>query len=314
MKKLKLPRNAIKECFDNLPSGICYFNKNEIPILCNLQMHRLMFALLGRDIWQMKELTTALDTLPKESKVKKVGNYYILEDGTVWQFTSSIVKADSTYTEYVATNVTELFSEKQELEKQTKKHEEMVKNLKEISKNITAITREEEILTLKMQVHNKVGLCLQKLRKYHTNGYKTQEKQEIITELQNVAKSLMGEIGNNDEIDTFAELLRLADSVGVKVSWQGEIPTNVKQKDILDKALRECITNTLRHANGNEVYAEITNQNDFTKIKITNNGNPPKGKITEGGGLTSLRKKIEKIGGQMEIEISPQFALIIILQ
>lgn len=43
-------RSAVKEAFDNLPSGICFFDKNGMVTLCNYQMHRLVFALSGRDL------------------------------------------------------------------------------------------------------------------------------------------------------------------------------------------------------------------------------------------------------------------------
>ena len=46
-----------------------------------------------------------------------------------------------------------------------------------------------------------------------------------------------------------------------------------------------------------------------TGIVITNNGRPPKGTIAESGGLLSLRRKIEAMGGTMLIESDPAFAL-----
>ena len=33
-------RNSVKEAFDNLPSGICFFDKNGILTLCNEGYHR----------------------------------------------------------------------------------------------------------------------------------------------------------------------------------------------------------------------------------------------------------------------------------
>ena len=39
-----------KEAFDNLPSGVCFFNNHGIVTLCNRQMHRLVFSLSGRDL------------------------------------------------------------------------------------------------------------------------------------------------------------------------------------------------------------------------------------------------------------------------
>ena len=44
-----------------------------------------------------------------------------------------------------------------------------------------------------------------------------------------------------------------------------------------------------------------------------NDGISPQGKITEGGGLGSLRKKVEREGGTMAITSSPDFTLSVLL-
>ena len=36
MKCMKI--NAVKEALDNLPTGICFFDRRGLPVLCNLQM------------------------------------------------------------------------------------------------------------------------------------------------------------------------------------------------------------------------------------------------------------------------------------
>jgi Lhr-like helicase len=44
-------------------------------------------------------------------------------------------------------------------------------------------------------------------------------------------------------------------------------------------------------------------------VAITNNGAPPKAKIKEGGGLSSLRRRIEKAGGTVTVHSLPVFVL-----
>ncbi len=46
---------------------------------------------------------------------------------------------------------------------------------------------------------------------------------------------------------------------------------------------------------------------------LSNNGAPPKGEITEGGGLSMLRLRVEEAGGSMEIRSSPDFKLMLSL-
>ena len=52
---------------------------------------------------------------------------------------------------------------------------------------------------------------------------------------------------------------------------------------------------------------------DCTEVSLTNNGAVPKEKITEGGGLSMLRQRIEEAGGKMEVWSSPRFQLMLSL-
>ena len=54
-------------------------------------------------------------------------------------------------------------------------------------------------------------------------------------------------------------------------------------------------------------------QNPGMEVALTNNGAVPKEKITEGGGLSMLRQRIEEAGGKMEVWSSPRFKLMLSL-
>lgn len=311
MKQKRLPRNAIKEAFDNLPSGICSFSKRGIPVLCNRQMHRLVFALTGRDLQHISDLTNALLHLPEHRGITADGGSYLLPDGSVWCFASRKISAEQPYIEFYATNVTDLYRKKQVLESRTKEHEQMVEKMRSIVDNVEAITREEEILAMKMHVHGGVGTALQRLRRYHANGCLPEAKQEVLQQLEAVVASLMGEVGKSDETDCLDELLRLAESLDVTVLLNGIAPDRMKEKIILSNALRECITNTLRHAGGDTVTADLIDGKLHYSIQISNNGAAPTAPVVEGGGLGSLRRQVEKTGGSMRVLWTPIFTLII---
>ena len=73
-------------------------------------------------------------------------------------------------------------------------------------------------------------------------------------------------------------------------------------------AIRECVTNCVRHAGGNKVEAQILYQNGII-LSVTNNGSVPTGLIREGGGLSSLRQQVEKARGVMTVLAVPVFEL-----
>ena len=119
---------------------------------------------------------------------------------------------------------------------------------------------------------------------------------------------LLGESGTpyRGEEEELALAVNMAGSIGVKVVIKGEEPKNSK---ILADAVTECAANTVKHAEGDTVNIDISNDSK-TVIVITNNGKPPKGAVTESGGLLSLRKSVEEEGGSKRIESDGAFRLI----
>ena len=76
-------------------------------------------------------------------------------------------------------------------------------------------------------------------------------------------------------------------------------------------AAKECVTNCIKHADGNEVYIRIAQRGERYDVTITNNGKIPTEPIKEGSGPSTLRCSIESSGGEMHISHNPRFALLI---
>ena len=53
-------QRSIKESFDNLPTGVCYFNEAGLPVLCNQMMYRFSFAVCGKDVQCITDLESCL--------------------------------------------------------------------------------------------------------------------------------------------------------------------------------------------------------------------------------------------------------------
>lgn len=83
-------RRAIKESVDNLPSGICFADSNGVIVLCNRQMHRLCYVLMGRDLQYLDELRAALKA-PADGVTPVDADSSSLQfpDGAVWAFRES---------------------------------------------------------------------------------------------------------------------------------------------------------------------------------------------------------------------------------
>ena len=106
------------------------------------------------------------------------------------------------------------------------------------------------------------------------------------------------------------KLLDSAKTGGVTVRIRGQEPTD-GEGELLYTAMQVCLTNAIQHANATELSVNIWENECSYTVMIRNNGKPPEKKITEGGGLTNLRHRIENSGGKMTVQSLPEFSLTI---
>ena len=280
-------------------------------------MHRLAYRLLGKDLQMLQELKSALVTPAKDVEVLKIKgkNGYRLPDGTVWAFSDTVVKSEAgiQYTQFTATEFTKLYNLQEELVERNAQLEEMITQVQRISENIAEITRQQEILTAKMRVHNKMGNCLPSARQYIVQDFPHDKKAQCLELWKSSLCALNDEIAAEDEPDACDEVVRIAKSIGVDVQIHGKMPEDAHTAYLLIVALRECVTNALNHAGADLLHLTITNANGQISAVYTNNGTQPKQEIIEGGGLTSLRERIERSGGIMTVQSLPFYSLTLTL-
>lgn len=120
---------------------------------------------------------------------------------------------------------------------------------------------------------------------------------------------MLSGVDQEDKNDNeFKRLKELCKKLNIDVKYTGQILDSKPIRKITAEAMRQCITNTLKHAGGTEIYVDMS----YDKVSISNNGTPPKEKIVEGTGLKSLRQLCEKSGYQMIVDSFPNFILTII--
>ena len=292
--------HSVKEALDNLPSGVCFFDKNGTVTLCNHQMYRVFFALTGRDLQSLPELQELLARDPE---------VFLLEDGHAWRFARErITTRDGTaYTQVTASDVTELYRRQKELEEDNQKLEEDAERIRRLSANIISLIREEEILSMKMRVHDDIGRSVIATRQFLRQGKPMEELD--LTEWRNAVRLLKHENEQPEEQDAVAELMNAAFGIGIRVSFDGTFPENGAVKELFLSVIRECMTNAVRHAGAKELYVRFAGSGHTASVSVTNSGAVPNGEIVEGGGLTSLRILVKKSGGTMEVKTVPGFEL-----
>ena len=111
--------------------------------------------------------------------------------------------------------------------------------------------------------------------------------------------------------DPLLILQEAADSAGVQLEIQGQLPEEPEYRQFFLVAASEGLTNAVFHAGAKTLRIELTEAESQWAMRFCNDGAKPEKPITEGGGLGSLRRKAESIGAAMIVESDPEFALTI---
>ena len=307
-KPKQLSFNSIKEGFDMLPTAACFFDSAGSIVLCNRQMYQLSRYLLDSDMQYLGEVEEALSDLPDGIvRVPDVENTYRFPDKTVWRFEKTEVtdRYGESYIQLTAADVTELQRALVQLADDSRKLEEDSEKLKQLSDNVGALAREKELLAAKSAMHDSLAACITLTKQYITGEFDGVEADTVCREWEKV-------IAFRDVI-RLSEKQKLLDSAktgGVTVRIRGEEPTG-GEAELMYTAMQVCLTNAIQYANATEVSANIWENEYSYTVMIRNNGKPPEKEITEGGGLTNLRHRIENSGGKMTVQSLPEFSLVI---
>ena len=316
-RKKNLSPLSIKESFDTLPMGICFYEDNGLIRLSNTEMDDASFlldkeALLNGSTFyerlEKKEIpdVTYLSISPQEVILQK--------DEKVLSFRHylhQIEKKD--IHEIDESDITKTYELTKELEKKTKELQRLQKRLLSYEKNVKELITEREILETKIHIHGNLGKLLLITKEKMKQNLSHSEKEELL---------LLWEKGIDDFLtnekeekkDGLQVLEETARRIGIEIIFQGKrFEKDSKEEKILLHAIHESLTNAVKHAQAKTLFVTLKKENLHDIIEIRNDGILPKKEILEGGGLSSLRKLVEENLGKMEIVSKDAFLLRIIL-
>jgi len=163
-----------------------------------------------------------------------------------------------------------------------------------------------------MRVHDEMGRCLVTAQKYLKEGSTESIPDNVATSWQRAVSMLKY---NNDtpEDDMLEQIRKTCEYVKISFLQTGKLPMEERVAYVLTCAVRECVTNAVRYADATELYANFSETERDATVIVTNNGNPPESEITEGGGLSTLRRRVERNCGTMIVQSLPIFKLTVTL-
>ena len=300
---------SIKEGVDMLPVGICFGDGKGTLSMANLCINqycvRMGCAPLV-DVEKFWQQIVAAAIWGQEDK-----QLVTLQDSAV-MFRSCFVTVDGVrYRQITATDITRQYCVTLELQSKNDKLRDIQMRIKLADYQLADLVRAKELLDARVTVHDEIGHLLLRGKYYLDHGG---DDDEMLAMLRDVNLSMLAQADDSvQHSDEYAEAVHLAQVIGVVVETQGEVPTGPVVRAILARAVRECATNAVKHAQGDHLQVTIDANARNWIVTITNNGTPPAGPVVPTGGLQSLDRNVEALGGTTLVHSSPVFALTMVL-
>ena len=316
-RRSHITRASVKEGLDQLPSGLCFYVRDGRTQLVNHRMDALCRLLTGAQLSNGEAFWSSLirgDVLA-DNRVLQAGEAPIVElaDGRVWSFERCRMDAGGAETmQIIAADITREYRMNQELEAENRRLEEMNGRLRRYGGTIRELSREKETLAAKMRIHDGFGHALLATRRLCARPPELAQRAEALRMWrQNL--SLMEHMDQAlPPKQDFSALFRAAEAIGMRIQLDGDLsPEQLSCAPLLENAARECLTNAARHAGATQLRMHIDASDGWIRAEFTNDGAHPSGEVSEGGGLSALRRSVESAGGRMRIESRPRFHLIL---
>ena len=303
----RITPDSIREATNDITMGICFADPAGRIILCNETMRELSYMMISSYPQMIGELDTVLFP-PGPDGERPSSGIFFFPSGNVRQFNSSriAVSGEEGWRQITAQDVTELYRVREQLESENRRLAETNRKLRAMYDRMTDDIREKESLEMKVRVHDTMGRSLITIQDIMENPDEADKK---LAELKE-AVSILSDSQTSPDGD-IADEMRNCEKLGVRLILNGYLPKDPGLERIVISAIRECATNCVRHAHGTYIAVDIQERHGIYSVTITNDGEKPKGKITEGSGLSSLRRRIEASGGEMLTAYSPRFALLL---
>jgi len=321
---------ALREAIDSYPGGLSFSTMDGRPILVNKKMNELAFAMTGKTVMNANELWDNLKCAEKISGAEELhkpwfpGNadedsaedhvLYLLSDGTVWRFTRNVMDEEVPSTVQIeAADLTELYHLSEELYENNKRLAQFHERQKNLLTNIVSINHDKEILATKMRIHDELGRCLVATKKSLSAGTLDEDIMPLSRGWEDAIRDLTNIPLAKAKIETSpeAELLEVAEMIGCHIEFIGEQPAGRKALLLLYAAVREALTNAVRHAGADCLIVSLTRTDSGCRAEISGNGTRSVSSVKEGDGLGNLRKRLEQEGGSLEIRCDGGVVLVV---
>ena len=301
---------SVKEAFDKLPAGLVFYTRSGIPVMVNETMQDISRELFNRPVTDAVKFWDDLKNYRSEYVPEE--DQAIVKDrhDRVYSIKKKqMMINDLEVMELTAVDISREYELTRELEVRQDQARVLNARLKALMGTIEYVTMNRELLKLKQALHDNIGQSMLIARRY-LYAPDSVERDQMISLWQGNILHLINDEPEEWELPYYV-ISREAEMLGIRLDITGELPTESRLIPVVDAAISTQLGNTLKHADGRNVFITVSNKKDGYTLSFTNDGKAPEGEIEEKGGLAGLRKEVEGVGGTMEMCSKPRFELTI---
>jgi hypothetical protein len=145
------------------------------------------------------------------------------------------------------------------------------------------------------------------MTKQHLSNHTLSENIPNIADIWNNTISSLSDftqVYTDTESSPEIELLKAAEMIGCQINFNGDRPVGRKTTLLFYALVREALTNAVMHAKANKLIVTVRQAKRGYHVKISDNGGVRVSCVTEGNGLSNLRRRLEQEGATLQIKCS----------
>lgn len=307
-----LTSDSIAEAILNLSSGLCFAAADGRVILSNTLIRSQILKITRKPLTDANEAWTDLCNASSGSQTTWTKSLLYRDDDRVWSFQRKELLIDGKeYQQIDSNDVTERVRLMEELQAVNEKKEDQNRRTRELIANIINTKSEQEILDMQSRIHHEVGQCIIMARRYMGESPDSEKLTQLLDLWEQTFRFDLAVNEAQDVSEREREICTAAEICGCSVYFRGERPRSDAGYLLYLAAAREAVTNAIRHAAATEVYIDGARHNDELLIVIKDNSGVTVENMTEGVGLSVLRKKLETAGIRLDIDTNNGVHLIL---
>lgn len=307
-----LTNDSIAEAIMNLSSGLCFAAADGRIVLANTLIRNQVFRLTGRPLTDANEAWERLTSVSPEPDGKRPDSIFLLEADTSWMFHRKVLEiAGERYQQIFSDDISERVRLIEALRAVNEEIAQQNKRTRGLIAEIIIKKSEEEILEMQHQIHHEVGQCIVTAKMCLNEAPDREKLLELIQNWERTFRFRPDAPEPQSGAEREQEICKSAEFMGCSVYFRGLRPRSESNYRLYLSAVREALTNAVRHAKAKAVYIDGAQEGQELIVVISDDSGVKVDHLSEGVGLGVLRKKLEAAGIRMDVDITDGVRLLL---